>query len=35
MYRNILVPLDGTKRSEAILEFVKDMALHDQARVIL
>ena len=34
MYRNILVPLDGTKRSEAILEFVKDMALHDQARVI-
>ena len=35
MYRNILVPLDGTKRSEAILELVKDVALHDQARVIL
>ena len=34
MYRNILVPLDGTKRSEAILELVKDMALHEQIRVI-
>ena len=34
MYRNILVPLDGTKQSEAVLELVKDMALHDQARVI-
>jgi nucleotide-binding universal stress UspA family protein len=35
MYHNILVPLDGTKRSEAILDLVKDMALSDQARVVL
>ena len=34
MYHNILVPVDGTKRSEAILDLVKDMALKDQARVI-
>ena len=34
MYHNILVPMDGTKRSEAILDLVKDMARKDQARVI-
>jgi nucleotide-binding universal stress UspA family protein len=35
MYRNILVPLDGSKRAEAILELVVDMARHDRAQVIL
>ena len=35
MYHNILVPLDGTKRAEAILDLVEDMAMHDQAKVIL
>jgi nucleotide-binding universal stress UspA family protein len=35
MYHNILVPLDGSKPAEAILDLVEDMALHDQARVIL
>ena len=35
MYHNILVPLDGTKRAEAILDLVEDMAMHDEARVIL
>jgi len=35
MYHNILVPLDGTKMAETILDFVEDMARQDQAKVIL
>jgi nucleotide-binding universal stress UspA family protein len=28
MYKKILVPLDGSKRAEAILPHVKDLALY-------
>jgi nucleotide-binding universal stress UspA family protein len=34
MYHSILVPLDGSKRAEAILPYVEDMALRYQAKVI-
>jgi nucleotide-binding universal stress UspA family protein len=34
MYNNILVPLDGSKRSEAILRHVKDLAGRYSATVI-
>ena len=34
MYNNILVPLDGSKRSEAILRHVEDLAGHYSAAVI-
>ncbi len=35
MYKTILVPLDGSKRAEAILPHVEDLAQHNNARVIL
>ncbi len=35
MYRKILVPLDGSKRAEAILPHVEEMAQLYQAEVIL
>ncbi len=35
MYKNILVPLDGSERAEAILPHVIDMAQCNQAAVIL
>lgn len=35
MYRNILVPLDGSKRAEAILPHVEDLAKRYKAKVIL
>jgi len=35
MYHNILVPLDGSKMAEAILDYVEDMARQDKAKVIL
>lgn len=35
MYKKILVPLDGSKRAEAILRHVEEMALRYEARVIL
>ncbi len=35
MYRSILVPLDGSKRSEAILPQVEDLAVHCTARLVL
>lgn len=35
MYKTILVPLDGSKRAEAILPHVEEMARRYQARVIL
>ena len=34
MYNNILVPLDGSKRAEAILRHVEDLAGHYGATVI-
>jgi nucleotide-binding universal stress UspA family protein len=34
MYNTILVPLDGSKRAEAILDHVEDLAQHYQATVI-
>jgi nucleotide-binding universal stress UspA family protein len=34
MYHKILVPLDGSKRAEAILPHVEDLARRYQARVI-
>ena len=34
MYRKILVPLDGSKRAEAILPHVEQLALRYQAKVI-
>ena len=34
MYKNILVPLDGSKRAEAILPHVLQLALKYQAKVI-
>jgi len=34
MYKNILVPLDGSKRAEAILPHVKNLALCFKAKVI-
>ena len=35
MYRSILVPLDSSKRSEAILPQVEDLALQCKARLVL
>jgi len=35
MYKKILVPLDGSKRAEAILPHVEEMALRFRARVLL
>ena len=35
MYKTILVPLDGSKRAEAILPHVEEMAHHFKAEVIL
>ncbi len=35
MYAVILVPLDGSKRAEAILPYVEDMALMRKSKVIL
>jgi nucleotide-binding universal stress UspA family protein len=35
MYHNILVPLDGSKRAEAVLGHIEGMAMRNQARVIL
>ena len=34
MYKKILVPLDGSKRAEAILPHVKNLALRFKAKVI-
>ncbi|MFW5940716.1 MAG: universal stress protein [Chloroflexota bacterium] len=34
MYRSILVPLDGSRRAEAILPHVEDMAHRYEARII-
>ena len=34
MYKTILVPLDGSKRAEAILPHVKNMSLCFNAKVI-
>lgn len=34
MYKTILVPLDGSKRAEAILPHVEELAQHFEARVI-
>jgi len=34
MYKEILVPLDGSKRAEAILTHVEELALHFKAEVI-
>jgi nucleotide-binding universal stress UspA family protein len=35
MYKTILVPLDGSKRAEAILDHVQDLAVRYHATVIL
>ena len=35
MYKKILVPLDGSKRAEAILPHVEQLALKYQAKIIL
>jgi nucleotide-binding universal stress UspA family protein len=35
MYKNILVPLDGSKRAEKILPHVEDLARHYEAKVTL
>jgi nucleotide-binding universal stress UspA family protein len=35
MYRTLLVPLDGSKRAEAILVHVEQMAKQNRAKVIL
>lgn len=35
MYKNILVPLDGSKRAETILPHVEGLALQNKAKVIL
>ena len=35
MYKTVLVPLDGSKRAEAILSHVEELAQRYQARVIL
>jgi nucleotide-binding universal stress UspA family protein len=35
MYKNILVPLDGSKRSERILPHAKELALQLEARIAL
>jgi len=35
MYKTILVPLDGSKRAEAILPHVENLALSLNAKVIL
>jgi len=34
MYKEILVPLDGSKRAETILTHVEELALHFKAEVI-
>ena len=35
MYHNILVPLDGSKMAESILDHVEDLARKDQSKVTL
>ena len=35
MYKNILVPLDGSKRAEAILSHVEELAQRYHAKVVL
>ena len=35
MYKGILVPLDGSKRAEAILPHVQHLAQHYEAKVVL
>jgi len=35
MYKNILLPLDGSKRAEAIVAHVENMAMHYNAKVCL
>ena len=35
MYHKILVPLDGSRRAEKILDQVEDLAENDQAEIIL
>jgi len=35
MFKTILVPLDGSKRAEAILPYVKDLARLSQGRLVL
>jgi nucleotide-binding universal stress UspA family protein len=35
MYKTILVPLDGSKRAEAILPHAEELALQSQARLVL
>lgn len=35
MYHKILVPLDGSKRAEKILDQVEDLAQNDEAQIIL
>ena len=34
MYKTILVPLDGSKRAEAILPYVEEIARHSAAKVV-
>ena len=34
MYNNILVPLDGSKRAEAILPHVEELSQHYKAKVL-
>lgn len=34
MYKKILVPLDGSKRAEAILPHVEELALNNKAQVV-
>jgi nucleotide-binding universal stress UspA family protein len=34
MYKNILVPLDGSRRAERILPHVEEIAQHNKAKVI-
>ncbi len=35
MFKTILVPLDGSKRAEAILPYVEEMARQNQGRLVL
>lgn len=35
MFKTILVPLDGSKRAEAILPYVEDLARQSQGRLVL
>jgi nucleotide-binding universal stress UspA family protein len=34
MYKTILVPLDGSKRAEAILPYVEDLGHHYKAKIV-